>query len=60
MLVVHLVEEVEGIMILVGVKVTKEYLKALEQLEVDEIKELRASYADEFRLKTGKEILLED
>lgn len=60
MLVVHLVEEVEGIMILVGVKVTKEYLKALEQLEVDDIKKLRASYADEFRLKTGKEILLED
>jgi hypothetical protein len=60
MLVVHLVEEVEGIMILVGVKASKEYLKALEQLEVVEIKKLRNSYADEFRLMTGKDILLED
>lgn len=60
MVVLRLVDEVEGIMILVGVKVTKEYLKALEQLEVVEIKKLRDSYADEFRLKTGKDILLED
>ena len=60
MLVVHLVEEVEGIMLLIGVKPSKEYLKALEQMEVVEIKKLRNSYAQEFKLKTNKDILLED
>lgn len=60
MLVVHLVDEVEGIMLLIGVKPSKEYLNELEKLEVVEIKKLRDSYADEFRLKTGKDILLED
>jgi hypothetical protein len=60
MLVVHLVDEVEGIMLLIGVKPSKEYLNELEKLEVVEIKKLRDSYADEFRLMTGKDILLED
>jgi len=60
MILRNLVEEVEGIMLLIGVKPSKEYLNELEKLPVVEIKKLRNSYADEFRLMTGKDILLED
>ena len=60
MLVVHLVDEVEGIMLLIGVRPSQEYLNELEKLPVVEVKKLRDSYADEFRLMTGKDILLED
>lgn len=55
--VVELVDEVEGIMILVGITPTQEYLNALEKLPVKEIKELGKSYAEEFKALTGKHIL---
>lgn len=58
--VVQLVDEVEGIMILVGVKPTPEYLNALEKLPVSEIELVRDSYAEEFRALTGKHILTQD
>ena len=56
-IVLQLVDEVEGIMILVGAKPTVEYLNALEKLPVKEIKILRDSYAKEFKALTGKHIL---
>lgn len=55
---VRLVDEVEGIMILVGVKPTPEYLNALEKLPVVEIKKLLSSYAEEFKALTGKDVLV--
>lgn len=56
-MVVQLVDEVEGIMILVGVTPNQEYLNALEKLPVKEIKLVRDSYAEEFKALTGKHIL---
>jgi hypothetical protein len=58
--IVQIVDEVEGIMILVGVTPSKEYLNALEKLPVTEIKRLRDSYAEEFTALTGKHILTQD
>lgn len=56
-IVLQLVDEVEGIMILVGATPTVEYLNALEKLPVKEIKLVRDSYAEEFKALTGKHIL---
>lgn len=56
-MVVQLVDEVEGIMILVGVTPNQEYLNALEKLPVNTIKLVRDSYAEEFKALTGKHIL---
>ena len=58
--IVQIVDEVEGIMILLGVTPSKEYLNALEKLPVTEIKRLRDSYAEEFTALTGKHILTQD
>ena len=58
--IVQIVDEVEGIMILVGVTPSKEYLNALEKLPVTEIKRLRDSYAEEFTALTGKHVLTQD
>jgi hypothetical protein len=56
-MIVQLVDEIEGIMILVGVTPNEEYLNALEKLPVKEIKMVRDSYAEEFKALTGKHIL---
>jgi hypothetical protein len=57
LVVIQLVDEVEGIMILTGLKPSAEYLNALEKLPVKEIKLVRDSYAEEFKALTGKHIL---
>lgn len=56
-IVLQMVDEVEGIMILVGVTPDQEYLNALEKLPVKEIKLIRDSYAQEYEALTGKHIL---
>ena len=56
-IVLQLVDETEGIMILLGVTPDQEYLNALEKLPVKEIKLVRDSYAEEFKALTGKHIL---
>jgi hypothetical protein len=58
--IVQIVDEVEGIMILMNLKPSEEYLNALEKLPVTEIKRLRDSYAEEFTALTGKHILTQD
>ena len=58
MLAIFIVDEVEGIMILLGVKPNKEYLNALENLPQEEIIAVRDSYAQEFETMTGKNILV--
>jgi len=58
MLGVFIVDEVEGIMILLGVKPNAEYLNALENLPQEEIIAVRDSYAQEFETMTGKNILV--
>jgi len=58
MLSAFIVDEVEGIMILLGVKPNKEYLNALETLPQEEIIAVRDSYAQEFETMTGKDILV--
>ena len=56
-IILQLVDETEGIMILLGVTPDQEYLNALEKLPVKEIKLVRDSYAEEFKALTGKHIL---
>lgn len=56
-IILQLVDETEGIMILLGVTPNQEYLNALEKLPVKEIKLVRDSYAEEFKALTGKHIL---
>ena len=56
-IILQLVDETEGIMILLGVTPDEEYLNALEKLPVKEIKLVRDSYAEEFKALTGKHIL---
>jgi len=58
MLSAFIVDEVEGIMILLGVKPNAEYLNALETLPQEEIIAVRDSYAQEFETMTGKDILV--
>ena len=58
MLGVFIVDEVEGIMILLGIKPNVEYLNALENLPQEEIIAVRDSYAQEFETMTGKNILV--
>jgi hypothetical protein len=58
--IVQLVDEVEGIMILLTLKPSAEYLNALEKLPVTEIKRVRDSYAEEFKALTGKHVLVQD
>jgi hypothetical protein len=58
--IVQLVDEVEGIMILLTLKPSAEYLNALEKLPVTEIKRVRDSYAEEFTALTGKHVLVQD
>jgi hypothetical protein len=58
MLGVFIVDEIEGIMILLGVKPNAEYLNALENLPQEEIIAVRDSYAQEFETMTGKNILV--
>jgi hypothetical protein len=58
MLGVFIVDEVEGIMILLGIKPNAEYLNALETLPQEEIIAVRDSYAQEFETMTGKDILV--
>lgn len=55
---VKLVDELEGIMILMNIKPSAEYLNALEKLPVKEIRIIRDSYAEEFKTLTGKHILV--
>lgn len=56
-IILQLVDETEGIMILLGVTPDQKYLNALEKLPVKEIKLVRDSYAEEFKALTGKHIL---
>jgi hypothetical protein len=58
MLSAFIVDEVEGIMILLGIKPNVEYLNALENLPQKEIIAVRNSYAQEFETMTGKDILV--
>lgn len=58
MLGVFIVDEVEGIMILLGIAPNVEYLNALENLPQEEIIAVRDSYAQEFETMTGKDILV--
>ena len=58
MLGVFIVDEIEGIMILLGISPSKEYLNALENLPQEEIIAVRDSYAQEFETMTGKDILV--
>lgn len=58
--IVDAVDEVEGIMILLGITPSTEYLNALEKLPVTEIKRLRDSYASEYTALTGKHVLVQD
>lgn len=55
-----IIDEIEGIMILLGIKPNKEYLNKLEELPQEEIVAVRDSYAEEFETMTGKHILVVD
>ncbi len=61
MIVQHMIEEIEGIMLLLSIKPNTKVLTALSGLPAKEVKEYRNSLAKEWEvLHKGKKILLED
>lgn len=61
MIVKNMIDEIEGILILLGKKADKNLLSAFKQLPVNEIKAYRDSIAEEFSiLNKDKYLLLAD
>jgi hypothetical protein len=61
MIVQHMIEEIEGILILLGKNIDNNLLSAFNSLPKEEIKAYRDSIAEEFSiLNKGKQILLMD
>ena len=55
-----MIDEVEGISILLGYKITPESTKALESLSSEDLRDYRNSLAEDFKVTTGKDILVVD
>lgn len=61
MIVKNMIEEIEGILILLGKKADSKLISAFNQLPKEEIKAYRDSIAEEFSiLNKGKQVLLMD
>jgi len=60
MIAQFLIDEIEGISILLGSKITPETTKALESMKTEDLKEYRNSLAEDFKVTTGKDILVVD
>lgn len=55
-----MIDEIEGISILLGYKITPESSKALETLSTEDLRDYRNSLALDFKVTTGKDILVVD
>ena len=60
MIAQFLIDEIEGISILLGYKITPETTNALKSMKTDDLKEYRNSLAEDFKVTTGKDILVVD
>jgi len=60
MIAQFLIDEIEGISILLGYKITPETTKALKSMEEKDLKDYRDSLALDFKVTTGKDILVVD
>lgn len=60
MIAQFMIDEVEGISILLGYKITPESTKALESLSSEDLRDYRNSLAEDFKVTTGKDILVVD